>query len=522
MLVATDEPAWKTPEADKEIEPGQKTGRPFEQVLGAVMEDSEEPERKTDFGLACLSIPLDLEQPPDPPEQAELTVEPPVEESDDAMPAAETVPVVPASRLILETDSVSGFRESAAPADVRVESAPIEVTLQTGAGFSRISSPIAVPLPDTFDGGESPDSPPASFAGSETPLSDPVAEIPRPPSHAPEVPEHAVLAERPPRFDAGQAQAPSPNPRSPLPIRVAHHAEPPLPNAKPVLSMRIIDTPPDRMAPDKYDLAPPRQALGSAPSAPKQSVELPPNAARSSDAVPGSRESRVDSPERAVAEQVRPADRVETPVREAPRRHDTAPTDDQPRIRAGSIDASPAALVHPVRSGQPSVLEAPGREPSATNAVRTEPQGGLEPRVVESHRETPLREISLRVTEDSRERVEVRVVEQSGELRIGVRARDEALAGRLWDDLPELVGRLKESGFEAETWRPSSSDMPEAPLRRDERAQGAGMERNPDGQHRSGWQQGEEGGRRRNPREAERPEEGFAHGLFRRNDRREE
>ena len=66
----------------------------------------------------------------------------------------------------------------------------------------------------------------------------------------------------------------------------------------------------------------------------------------------------------------------------------------------------------------------------------------------------PLKDISLQVAQPGAQKVEVRVVQQSGELRVAVRTGDSDLAHGLQQGLSDLVGRLQENGFRAEAWRP--------------------------------------------------------------------
>jgi hypothetical protein len=73
-----------------------------------------------------------------------------------------------------------------------------------------------------------------------------------------------------------------------------------------------------------------------------------------------------------------------------------------------------------------------------------------------------VRDIKLEVAGGER-RVEVRLTEQRGEVRVAVRTADEHLAGALRENLPTLSTRLAESGYRAETWRPTAEGS--TPLR---------------------------------------------------------
>jgi hypothetical protein len=54
-------------------------------------------------------------------------------------------------------------------------------------------------------------------------------------------------------------------------------------------------------------------------------------------------------------------------------------------------------------------------------------------------------------------RVEVRLMERGGEVRVDVRTPDTHLASTLREDLSALSSRLTESGFRTETWHPGAS-----------------------------------------------------------------
>jgi hypothetical protein len=67
-------------------------------------------------------------------------------------------------------------------------------------------------------------------------------------------------------------------------------------------------------------------------------------------------------------------------------------------------------------------------------------------------RPAPARDITLRLSEGD-QRVDVRLVERQGEVRVEVRTPDAGLAGDLRRDLPSLAARLEQSGIRAGAWR---------------------------------------------------------------------
>jgi hypothetical protein len=113
----------------------------------------------------------------------------------------------------------------------------------------------------------------------------------------------------------------------------------------------------------------------------------------------------------------------------------------------------------------------------------------------------PLKDISIQVAQPGTQKVEVRVVQQSGELRVAVRTGDSDLAHGLQQNLSDLVGRLQETGFRAEGWRPGGTSV-QSPAGLDTRAS-AGTSRNGDQQSFSGSSQGQEGERQQS--RAQRP-----------------
>ena len=69
---------------------------------------------------------------------------------------------------------------------------------------------------------------------------------------------------------------------------------------------------------------------------------------------------------------------------------------------------------------------------------------------------SPAHEIKLEVS-GAAQRVEVRLSERAGEVRVAVRTADSHLAGSLRENLPGLSSRLAENGFRTETWHPMAS-----------------------------------------------------------------
>ncbi len=96
-------------------------------------------------------------------------------------------------------------------------------------------------------------------------------------------------------------------------------------------------------------------------------------------------------------------------------------------------------------------LQGEARGPAAdrpTPALSASPEPAPAPR-------TPARDITLRLSEGD-QRVDLRLVERQGDVRVEVRTPDAGLAGDLRRDLPSLAARLEQSGIRADAWRGES------------------------------------------------------------------
>lgn len=103
----------------------------------------------------------------------------------------------------------------------------------------------------------------------------------------------------------------------------------------------------------------------------------------------------------------------------------------------------------------------------------------------------PLNNIQLQVSHSANEKVLVSLVQQSGELRLAVRTDDSDLAHGLQQGLPELVGKLQDNGFRADSWHPVHSPAPADPAL--ESQQASSHSRQDSNSHSGGSQQ--DGGR---------------------------
>jgi hypothetical protein len=134
-------------------------------------------------------------------------------------------------------------------------------------------------------------------------------------------------------------------------------------------------------------------------------------------------------------------------------------------LSANAADAGPAAASSSTASTlfttgaiaafrQNEQISAPPEIPAAAPSHPVEAVAPVVPKVAAA----PLKDISLEVGTADAPKVEIRMVQQSGELQVAVRTGDSDLSHGLQQGLPDLVGRLQENGFRAEAWRPGGTD----------------------------------------------------------------
>jgi hypothetical protein len=137
-----------------------------------------------------------------------------------------------------------------------------------------------------------------------------------------------------------------------------------------------------------------------------------------------------------------PAERAE---RQEPARSDhEAPKGEAQTAReaAAGWSVAPREAVAPERSEAPDT-----RVEAKTTEVKT-----AAPRRASPLPAPVARDIRLEVGDPER-KVEVRVVERAGEVRVAVRTPDDRLADGLREQLPSLSSRLEQSGYRADEWR---------------------------------------------------------------------
>jgi hypothetical protein len=174
---------------------------------------------------------------------------------------------------------------------------------------------------------------------------------------------------------------------------------------------------------------------------------------------------------------------------------------------AAPVLASHASIPSPsVNAGTPVSAVPSSTAPTAGNSGSAKAaQENRAPQFLEAQNEPnqrageSVRDISLKLTNKDQSSVQVRLSERAGELHVSVRTPDAGLTRGLREGLSDLVGRLEENGYRAETWRPADSAST---------AQDQGRE-NPSQQHSSQQQNaggsGTDSRQQQNPRDQQQP-----------------
>ena len=184
------------------------------------------------------------------------------------------------------------------------------------------------------------------------------------------------------------------------------------------------------------------------------------------------------------------------PVRELWQTEGDGTASPQPEIspRATAVPVAEQTLFH----HQASAPEAPVATVASAESTNLAQAAG-DPQIKPSE---PLKQLSIQVGDARQERVELRVVEQAGQLQVAVRAASPELTQGLRQGLSDLVGRLDQSGFHAEAWRPGATagavQGPAETRQENTQAQSNGSQGQP-GSSQQGRQQG-------NPNQSQRPQ----------------
>jgi len=215
-------------------------------------------------------------------------------------------------------------------------------------------------------------------------------------------------------------------------------------------------------------------------------------AALASNARPGfSPDAQAESALQQPAKRVTPGNTVSEERREQPEAglqndHPAKPTHGEREPAPASFAAANPAPRASSRAIERAAAPSPVSVSSQVELLGSEPPA-----------ETPAREIVLRLPGLENRRVDLKLQDQSGELRVAVRTPDVNLTRDLREGISELVGRLELGGFRTETWKPAES----ASLGDQDRQRGGNPESS--GDHGHGRRQDQPSEERRDPRERE-------------------
>ena len=161
---------------------------------------------------------------------------------------------------------------------------------------------------------------------------------------------------------------------------------------------------------------------------------------------------------------VQPDDREASGTQNTAVRSASSQPGTQPGASA-SASASHASTASPIVTAGTPVTAAPstaapgaGNSGAAKTAADDRTPQFLEPQNEPNQRAgDSVRDISLKLTNKDQSSVQVRLSERAGELHVSVRTPDAGLTRGLREGLSDLVGRLEQSGYRAETWRPADN-----------------------------------------------------------------
>jgi hypothetical protein len=135
--------------------------------------------------------------------------------------------------------------------------------------------------------------------------------------------------------------------------------------------------------------------------------------------------------------------------------HDTQAT-------VADADCAAPGSPHPVPANLNTLAPVPQPSNSLPNPIARQETPALSAvKQVETPAATPsqtagtqLKDVSFRIAQADGSSIQLRLVQQSGELRVAVHAASPELNQGLRDSLPDLTKKLSDGGFHSETWRP--------------------------------------------------------------------
>jgi hypothetical protein len=170
------------------------------------------------------------------------------------------------------------------------------------------------------------------------------------------------------------------------------------------------------------------------------------------------------------------AEPIQAPTRAGrERRLETAPLE-----RTETHAAMPTGKTIPITAPEvPIKAESSLEQPKAAEAKPISPKDALQIQTKpEAAKATSVRDMKFEVVGVDR-RVEVRLSERQGEMKMTVRTPDANLATALRENLPALSTRLAESGFKNETWHPAAPSTSEWQHTTESSRSGAFQDSNP-------------------------------------------
>jgi hypothetical protein len=113
----------------------------------------------------------------------------------------------------------------------------------------------------------------------------------------------------------------------------------------------------------------------------------------------------------------------------------------------------------PVRAAANIQQPAPDPKPAEVSQSDIEATG---PQPTPAAHSSEARTISLRLADTGEQQIDLKVTDRGGDVKVAVRTADVDLAGSLRDNLGDLVHKLEQSGFRAESWHSAQPSSPTA------------------------------------------------------------
>jgi hypothetical protein len=152
---------------------------------------------------------------------------------------------------------------------------------------------------------------------------------------------------------------------------------------------------------------------------------------------------------------------------------EAAPVPKQPGPKVKAQADAPTRLAEPVVTHSTSQAETastaietvtrpvtparPTDVPALHQVVDARPDAAALPAVSTAVNSPPLRDLSIRIGDSPSNQVDVKIQERAGEVHVSVLSNNPALTSDLRQQVGELVGKLDNAGYHAETFKPASA-----------------------------------------------------------------